>query len=63
MTKLKIHTHPKVVEMTHDSLELQRYVHIDVLVEAWLDGAEGRQRRPVVPSSGRTGAKFCFSPS
>lgn len=48
--------------MADDSLELEGYVHVDVLVEARLYGAEGRQRRPVVAAARGAGAQLRLSP-
>lgn len=41
-------TKPEVVGVPHDTLEVQRDVHVDVLVEAGLEGAGGGKRGPVV---------------
>jgi len=41
---------PEIVEPLDHLLELHRYVHVDVLVEAWLAWQEPRQRGPVVHS-------------
>ena len=42
---------PQVVEVADDLLELHRDLHPDVLVEAGLERAERRHRRPVVGAS------------
>lgn len=39
---------PKVVEPLHHLLEFHWYVHIDVLVEAWLTWHETRERGPII---------------
>jgi len=44
-------TDPQVVEIGDDLLELDWDLHRDVLVEARLNGAEGRHRRPVISAS------------
>lgn len=47
-------THPKVVHDGDGVLELLSDLHIDVLVEAGANGAEGRKRRPVILTGLRT---------
>lgn len=51
-------THPEVVHGCNCLLEVSRDLHGDVLVEARLHRAEGRQRGPVVePRCGRKGVR------
>ena len=56
-------TQPEVVEPLDSLLELDRDVHVDVLIEAGLAGHEGRQRGPVVgPDIVRRGLELLLPP-
>lgn len=51
-----------MVQVAHDPLELERDVHVDVLVEARLDRAEGRQRGPVIAAARGAGPELGLAP-
>lgn len=51
-----------MVQVADDPLELERYVHVDVLIEAGLHGAEGRQWWPVVSPARGARAQLGLTP-
>lgn len=48
LVKNQLLTRPQVVQMPYDALELHRNLDVDVLIEARLEAALLRERRPIV---------------